>query len=397
MTASPRATLKPGRERSLHRRHPWVFSGAIERVEGDPQAGQTIDVVDSGDRFLARAAYSPASQIRARVWTFEEREAVDRAYFARRLTRAREARRKLGLDLPDGACRLVFAEADGLPGLIVDRYADHLVCQFSSVGPELWRETIVACLAELVAPRGIFERSESGSRHKEGLPSRRGVLHGAAPPPLVTIAQGGTIWHVDVTQGQKTGAYLDQQGNRLRVAAHARGATVLDAFAYTGAFAISCLQAGASEATLIDSSSEALAVARQSAERNGVADRCRYVEADVFETLRELRDAGRTFDVVILDPPKFVHSAAQIQSGSRGYKDINWLGLQLLAPGGMLATFSCSGHVDAGLFRRIIAGAAVDAGRDVQIVEQLGHPADHPVALSFPEGEYLKGLLLRVA
>ncbi len=297
---------------------------------------------------------------------------------------------------PDAACRLVFSESDALPGLIVDRYGDYLVCQFLSAGAEAWRDTLVALLLELCTPRGIYERSEGGARHKEGLSSRRDVLAGEAPPHDLTIVFGGARLSVDIAQGQKTGAYLDQQQNRTRVAAHAREADVLDAFSYTGGFAIASLRAGAKRATLIDSSVEALALAERETATNGVAERCRFIHANVFDELRAQRDAGARFDLVVLDPPKFVHSVDQVNAGSRGYKDINMLGLALVRPGGVLATFSCSGHVDAALFQKIVAGAALDAGRSAQILERLSQPADHPVAIEFPEGDYLKGLILRV-
>jgi 23S rRNA (cytosine1962-C5)-methyltransferase len=391
-----RVYLKSGREKSLLRRHPWVFSGAVERVEGDPGSGETVDVLAASGEFLARAAYSPASQIRLRVWTFDEAENVDEAFMRRRLARAIESRGRLGMLEPEGACRLVFAESDGLPGLVVDRYADFVVCQFLAAGAELWREPIAALLHELCAARGVYERSEASARKKEGLGSRRGVLRGAEPPAEIEVRSGRARFRVDVAQGQKTGAYLDQQANRQRVAAYARGAAVLDAFAYTGGFAITALLEGAASALLVDSSEEALRLADRESERNGVPERCRFVVANVFDELRARREAGETFDVVILDPPKFVHSADQVNAGSRGYKDINMLGLALVRPGGVLATFSCSGHVDAGLFQKIVAGAALDAARDTQILERLAQPADHPVALEFPEAEYLKGLILRV-
>jgi 23S rRNA (cytosine1962-C5)-methyltransferase len=290
----------------------------------------------------------------------------------------------------------VFAESDGLPGLIVDRYGEYLSCQFLAAGADAWRATVGELLVELCAPKGVFERSEGGARHKEGLPSRRGVLHGHAPPPDLTVALGGVRLIVDIASGQKTGGYLDQRENRARVAAHARDAETLDAFSYTGGFAIACLKAGARTATLVDSSTEALALAEREADANEVSQACRFVAADVFEELRKLRRASRQYDVVVLDPPKFVHSAEQLPAGSRGYKDINMLGLALVRPGGVLATFSCSGHVGAALFQKIVAGAALDAGRDAQILERLSQPADHPVAIEFPESEYLKGLILRV-
>ena len=394
--SKPTVRLKAGREKSLRRRHPWVFSGAIERLEGEAAAGATVELVSSAGESLGRGAYSPASQIRARVWTFEAGEDIDAAFFRRRLARAIESRRRLGMIDPRSACRLVFSESDGLPGVIVDRYGEYLVCQFLSAGAELWRSTIVELLAELCAPRGIYERSEGGARHKEGLQSRRGVLAGEEPPRELEIVSAGACWSVDIASGQKTGAYLDQQANRARVAAHARDGDVLDAFSYTGGFAIACLRAGAKRATLIDSSADALALAERETAANQVHDRCRFVVANVFEELRALRDAGGRFDVVVLDPPKFVHSADQIPAGSRGYKDVNMLGLALVRPGGVLATFSCSGHVDAALFQKIVAGAAVDAGRTAQILERLAQPADHPVATEFPEADYLKGLILRV-
>ena len=397
MTQSlPKLWLKPGREKSLRRQHPWVFSGAIERVEGAPGNGDAVDVVAASGEFLARAAYSPASQIRARVWTFAHGEVIDAAFLRRRLERAVESRRRLGLLDERGACRLVFAESDGMPGLIVDRYADYLVCQFLSTGADAWRDVIASLLMEVCAPRGIYERSEGGARHKEGLPSRRGLLAGEEPPREIEVLAGGARLVVDIVNGQKTGAYLDQQRNRKRVAAYARDAEVLDGFAYTGGFAIACLRSEARSATLIDSSADALALAQRETTANGVSDRCQFVVANVFDELRALRQAGRQFDLVVLDPPKFVHSADQVNAGSRGYKDINLSALQLVRPGGVLATFSCSGHVDALLFQKIIAGAALDSGRTAQILERLSQSADHPVATEFPEAEYLKGLILRV-
>jgi len=388
--------LKRGREKSLLRKHPWVFSGAVERVQGEPERGDTVELVDASGAFLAWAAYSPASQIRARVWSFVPEETIDAAFLRGRLERAIESRRELGLVGTDTACRLVFAESDGLPGLVVDRYADFVVCQFLSAGAEHWRAEIAGSLVELCGPRGIYERSEASARRKEGLPSQRGVLRGEAPPAEIEVRMGSTHWLIDVVNGQKTGAYLDQQRNRGRVAELAAGAEVLDGFAYTGGCAITALVAGASGATLVESSTEALRTAEREAAANGVADRCRLLAASVFDELRLQRDDGRRYDLVVLDPPKFVHSAEQVSAGSRGYKDVNMLGFELVRPGGLLATFSCSGHVDAALFQKIVAGAALDAGRDAQILERLSQPPDHPIAIEFPEAEYLKGLILRV-
>jgi 23S rRNA (cytosine1962-C5)-methyltransferase len=388
--------LKRGREKSLLRKHPWVFSGAIERVQGEPKPGDTVEIVDAAGAFLALAAYSPASQIRARVWSFEPEESIGAAFLRGRLERAIDSRRQLGLLGAEAACRLVFAESDGLPGLVVDRYADFVVCQFLSAGAERWRAEVADLLVELCGARGVYERSEASARRKEGLPSQRGVLRGEAPPAEIEVRMGAAHWLIDVVNGQKTGAYLDQQRNRARVAELAAGAEMLDAFAYTGGFAITALVGGASAATLVESSAEALRTAEREAAANGVADSCRFVAASVFDELRVLRDDGRRYDLVVLDPPKFVHSAEQVSAGSRGYKDVNMLGLELVRPGGLLATFSCSGHVDAALFQKIVAGAALDARRDAQILERLSQPPDHPIAIEFPEAEYLKGLILRV-
>jgi 23S rRNA (cytosine1962-C5)-methyltransferase len=392
-TMTARIVIKAGREKSLRRRHPWIFSGAIDKVEGAPGPGETVEVVDAGGAVIARAAFSPASQIRARVMTFGADRPVDAALVRRRLERAIALRRRLGRLRDDGACRLVFSESDRLPGLIVDYYAGHLVCQFLSAGAEWWRDDIVSALRELLEPRGIHERSEGAARRKEGLESRRGTLMGDTPSEPVEYRAGILVRRLSIGQGQKTGAYLDQHENWQRVARYADGARVLDAFAYTGGFALNALASGARDATLIDSSKEALERAAEDAVSNGLSG-LQAVEADVFDELRAMVARRETFDLVVLDPPKFVHSASQVPSGSRGYKDVNLLALRLIAPGGTLATFSCSGHVDAALFQKIVAGAALDAGRDVQILERLTQPPDHPIGIEFPEAEYLKGLIL---
>lgn len=393
---SQRIIIKAGREKSLRRRHPWIFSGAIERVEGEPETGATVTVVDARGQFLAHAAYSPSSQIRARVWSFDAGEVIDERFFRRRIERALASRRMLDALSEDAACRLVFSESDGLPGLIVDRYGRFLVCQFLSAGAERWREPIVASLVDLMQPLGVYERSEGAARRKEGLESRRGWLAGAETDDPIVYRSGRLRRGLVLGAGQKTGAYLDQQANLERVARFAEGARVLDAFAYTGSFALTALLHGAEHATLLESSVDALGRAMEEAEANGVASRCEAVEGNVFNALRTFGERDVSFDLVVLDPPKFVHSASQIAAGSRGYKDVNLNALKLVSPGGVLATFSCSGHVDAALFQKIIAGAALDAGREVQLLERLTQPPDHPVALHFPEAEYLKGLILRV-
>lgn len=395
MSGAPVAILAKEREKSLRRRHPWVFSGAVARIEGKPAPGSTVEVRSGSGEFLGWAAVSPASQIRLRVWSFDESQFPDEAFFRARLESAIALRRRLGLLRDDGACRLVFSESDGLPGLIVDRYAGVLVCQFLSAGTDYRSDLFVSLLADLLAPVAIVDRSDSAARRKEDLPARHGLLYGNEPQEPVAFVDHGIQLLVDAGAGQKTGAYLDQSVNRQRVAALADGAHLLDAYSYSGGFSLAALAAGASEATLIDSSADALALAKRQAELNGVAGRCRFVQGNVPEELRRLREQGERFDVVVLDPPKFVQSARQVQSGSRGYKDINLVGSQLLTPGGILATFSCSGHVSSDLFQKIVAGAALDARRDLHIIDRLTQAPDHPVALHFPEAEYLKGLVLR--
>jgi len=390
-------TLKAGRDKSIRRRHPWIFSGAIAEVDGRPDSGSTVRVQSPSGEFLAYAAWSPASQIRLRVWSFDADTEVDAAFFRERIVRAVALRQQLNLLQPEGACRLLFSESDGVPGLIVDYYAGYLVCQFLSAGSEYWRDVIVDNLRDILQPRAIYDRSEASVRQKEGLAARSALLFGTLPDGPVEFTAGNMRQLVNIAHGQKTGGYLDQQANRGKLAAFAKNASVLDAYCYAGGFAIASLLSGAAHATLIDSSADALQLAARQAELNGVADRCSFTQASVPVELRRLRDAGARFDLVVLDPPKFVSSAQQLQSGSRGYKDINMLGMHLLEPGGILATFSCSGHVSSDLWQKIVAGAALDAGREVQILERLSQAPDHPVALPFPEAEYLTGLVLRVS
>ena len=426
--------LLAGREKSLLRRHPWIFSGAIDRLAGEePEPGGTVEVRSSRGQFLARAAWSPRSQIRGRVWTFDAAEEIATGFFRERLARAvamREALAGRGM-IEASACRLVHGESDGLPGLIVDRYGDFLVCQILAAGPERWRGEIVAALADLLRPRGIYERSDVDVREKEGLARRTGCVWGEEPPDLVEIAEGRSRFLVDVRSGHKTGFYLDQREARSRVAAWARGAEVLNCFSYTGAFAVRALEGGAAHVTNVDTSAPALAHARRHLELNGYAQimpdtgtasegrltvpsrrdeseappsstssllpTASCLEGDVFAFLRRLRDQARQFDIAILDPPKFAESRAQIEGAARGYKDINVLAFKLLRPGGLLFTFSCSGLMEPDLFQKIVADAALDARRDAQIVERLGQAPDHPTLLAFPEGAYLKGLVCRVA
>ncbi len=398
MTASASAlVLKPGRDKSLRQRHPWIFSGAIARVEGEPPSGGTVDVFGADGVFRARAAYSPASQIRARVWTFDPAQVVDAQFIAARIATAVAARAGL-IDRRHTGCRLVHGESDGMPGVVVDHYSDTLVLQLLAAGAEAWRDAIVATLAGLPGVACVVERSDADVRALEGLLPRVGVVHGSLPDPL-RFVEAGLAYDVDVLHGQKTGFYLDQRDNRRRVAECAAGREVLNAFCYSGGFSLAALAGGATRVISIDSSAAALALARANLAANPTLDatRAEWIEADVFARLRTLRDARTRFDLIVLDPPKFAPTAQHAPRAARAYKDINLSAFRLLRPGGLLATFSCSGGVSADLFQKIVAGAALDAGVDAAIVGRLGPCADHPVALNFPEGDYLKGLLVRKA
>ena len=387
--------LKPGREKSLKRRHPWVFSGAVAKVQGNPDAGDTVEIRSATGERLAIAAYSPKSQIVARVWDWKEIP-IDQDFFHKRIAQA-VAQRRVLLDQPDtGAMRLVHGESDGLPGVVADRYADTVVLQLTSAGAERWREVIADKLLEVSGASRIWERSDAEVRALEGLAPVIAALRGAREPTRIAIIEHGLQFEIDLERGHKTGFYLDQRDNRRRVRALARGRDVLDGFCYSGGFALNACAGGAKSVTAVDSSAEALALARSNAERNKLAP-AEWLEGDVFQLLRRFRDQGRNFDLVVLDPPKFAPTAAHAAKAARAYKDINLLAFKLLRPGGLLVTFSCSGGVSADLFQKIVAGAALDAGVQAQIIERLGPGADHPVALNFPEGDYLKGLVCRVA
>lgn len=385
--------LNPGREKSLQHRHPWIFTGAVERIKGEPQSGETVAVRDTHGAFLALAAYSPKSQILGRVWTYRENETVDEAFLRARLARAIGLRQELA-KVTDGM-RLVHGESDGLPGLVVDRYGDTLVMQVLSAGMERWRGALADLLVELTGCANLYERSDAEVRDLEGLPARSGILRGKLPAPLI-IREHGLKFYVDVEKGQKTGFYLDQRDNRRRVGELANDKDVLNCFCYSGGFSLSALQGGARSVLSVDSSAEALALARENAKLNNLQeDRAEWLEADVFKSLRLMRDQGKSFDLIVLDPPKFAPTAHHAANAARAYKDINLWALKLLRPGGLLATFSCSGGVTADLFQKILAGAAMDANVTAQIVGRFAADADHPAVLNFPEGEYLKGLLLR--
>lgn len=391
--------LKRGREKPVENRHPWIFSGAVEAVHGDPEPGDLVAVVDSRDRWLATAYYNARSQIRARILSWEADDIVDEAWWYARLQAAIGRRLALQLEPDTTAYRLVNAEADFLPGLVVDRYADYLVLQALTMGIERRKAMLASALSELTGAAGIVERSDVDVREKESLPATRGLLAGEQPPPSVEIREHGLRFLVNLMEGHKTGLYLDQRENRalLDQPRFVSGKELLNVFAYTGGFAVHAAAGGAGPITNVDSSVAVLEQAERNLAQNGF-DRPgdEYLAGDAFELLRHYRDTGRQFDVIILDPPKFAHSQRDVQPACRGYKDLNWLAFRLLRPGGLLATFSCSGLVDADLFQKVVFGAAVDAGRDAQILFRLGQAPDHPILLTFPESAYLKGLLLRV-
>lgn len=395
---TPTLHLKSGRDKSARHRHPWLFSGALGPLSTaesatEPASGETVRVLDCNGQFLGWAAYSPSSQIRLRFWSHTEAETIDPAFFQRRIARAVRARAPLAA--VSNAARLVHGESDGLPGLVVDQYNNVLVVQFLSAGAERWRAAILAALQTETQAAAIFERSDADVRELEGLPTRVGLLAGALPDS-VEIIENGLRYRVDVVAGQKTGFYLDQRRNRHRIGSLAAGLDVLNCFCYSGGFTLAALQGGAKSTLSLDSSADALQAARVNAALNGLDEiRAEWLEADVFQHLRQLRDRGRQFDLIILDPPKFAPTAQHVEKAARAYKDINLWAIKLLRPGGWLATFSCSGGLNADLFQKIVAGAAWDTHADLQIIERLSADTDHPVGLGFPEGDYLKGLLLK--
>jgi 23S rRNA (cytosine1962-C5)-methyltransferase len=389
--------LNEGREKSLLRRHPWVFSGAIKRVEGSPTGGDTVQIYSAQGAFLAHAAYNAHSQIAARVWSWDAEQGINADFFRKKITHALALRKDLKLAQHSTGLRLIHGESDGLPGLVVDQYGDVLVMQIGSAGAERWRDTCADILQEMCNPVCIYERSDSDSRALEGLPERNNVLHGNLPESLI-IVEHGLHFAVDVAHGQKTGFYLDQRNNRELIGTLAQDKDVLNCFCYSGGFSLYALRGGAKSVLSIDSSNEALQLAQHNVELNGLdASRAEWQCIDVFQALRKLRDQNRKFDLIILDPPKFAPTAAFAEKAARGYKDINLLGFKLLRPGGMLATYSCSGGINDDLFQKIIAGAALDAGVGAHIIHKLHAAPDHPILLNFPEGAYLKGLILRVA
>ncbi|MEH0690338.1 class I SAM-dependent methyltransferase [Vibrio cholerae] len=390
--------LVKGRDKSLKRKHPWIFSRGIERVEGKPQLGETVDVYAQNGQWLAKAAYSPNSQIRARVWSFEQ-QPIDHAFFVKRIQDAQLLRQDVierdGLT----GYRLIAAESDGLPGITIDKYQNYLVCQLLSAGAEYQKSVLISALTEVFPDCHIYERSDVAVRKKEGLEETTGVLHGELPPPSVVIEENGVKISVDIVNGHKTGFYLDQRDSRQQATKYVKDKEVLNCFSYTGGFGLYALKGGAKRVINADVSQLALDTAKYNAELNEFdisKKRAVFLNADVFKLLREYRDQGTQFDVVIMDPPKFVSSKNNLTSGANGYKDINMLAMQILKPGGTLLTYSCSGLMSGELFQKVIADAAIDSGRQVKFVERFEQAADHPTDSAYPEGFYLKGFACKV-
>jgi len=385
--------LRPGKEKSLLKGHPWIFDGAV--AKGGADSGETVRIESHEGRFLAWAAFSPKSRIRARVWSFEESARIDEAFFAERVARAIEARKLWRIE--SDAMRLIHGESDGLPGLVVDRYGDTLVAQMTSCGTERFKPTLCKVLISQTGLGKLYERSDGSVRALEGLPESSGWLAGEGPVDLL-IREHGWRLGLDIARGHKTGFYLDQRDNRQRFfqwTAQRAFAQVLNCFSYTGGFTVAALAGGAGFVTSVDSSAPALEQAKAQLRLNGLDDsRTETLDADVNASLRRFLQEGRRFDAIVLDPPKFAPTSAHAERAARAYKDINRLALQLLRPGGVLFTFSCSGGISADLFHKIVASAGIDAGVDAFISEKLGGAPDHPMTLCFPEGEYLKGLVL---
>jgi 23S rRNA (cytosine1962-C5)-methyltransferase len=394
--------LKPGKERSLARRHPWIYATAVARVVGAPAAGDLVAVHAADGRWLAWAAYAPDSAIRARCWSFGESDRIDQRWLAARVREA--VARRARLAEYSNALRLVYGEADLLPGLIADRYEHQLVVQLQAPGVQAQCDVLLEALCEATGCRDVFDRSDGALRAREGLPPESGVLRGQQPPERIRIHEHGLAYWVDVRRGHKTGFYIDQRDNRLLARELARelgsrldrAPRALNAFCYTGAFSVALARGGAGDVLSVDSSAEALALGRSNAELNGLNPESMHWRCDdVFEQLRACRDAGERFDLIVLDPPKFAASHHHVERAARAYKDINLNALRLLQPGGVLMTFSCSGAIDVDLFQKIVAGAVIDAGVDCVMRGRLGAGPDHPMLMTHPEGEYLKGLLLQ--
>jgi 23S rRNA (cytosine1962-C5)-methyltransferase len=389
--------LKKGKEKAVLQRHPWVFSGAVEKVKGKPVDGELVRVADIQGRFLAYAFYNSQSRVALRLLEWNEENVIDEQWFRNRIRIAIKSRQNILEDASTNACRLIFSEADYLPGLIVDKYANYLALQILTSGIESRKAVIIDELQKLLGPTGIFDKSDAGSRAHEGMDTPGGVLAGEYPPELVEVKENNIVYGINIAEGQKSGFYCDQRDNRRILAVHTKGKKVLDCFCYTGGFTLNSLNAGAASVTSVDSSALAIETLKKNIELNrlGAAEH-RAIQSDVNKQLRRFREEGEMFDVIVLDPPKYAPSRSALDKAQRAYKDLNRQGMLLLNSGGLLATFSCSGAMDIDTFKQVIAWAALDAGKEVQFIYQFCQPEDHPVRASFPEGEYLKGLLCRV-
>ena len=389
--------LKKGKEKAVLQRHPWVFSGAVERVKGKPANGDIVRLTDAGGKFMAYGFYNDQSRVALRLLEWDENVMVNEAWFRAAVAAAVSSRNNLLVEGITNTCRLVFSESDYLPGLIVDKYAGHLAVQVLTSGMEKMMPVIIDELQTLLNPESIFDKSDASSRGHEGMETTNTSLTLIPPPEFVEVLENGIRYHINIAEGQKSGFYCDQRDNRKILASYAKGKKVLDCFSYTGGFTLNCLQNGAASVTAADSSSLAVDTLTQNVSLNKFdTQKVTSITSDVNKQLRKFREDGDTFDIIVLDPPKYAPSRSALDKASRAYKDLNRLGMLLLKPGGLLATFSCSGAMNMETFKQVLAWAALDAGRQVQFIHQFCQPEDHPVRSSFPEGEYLKGLLCRV-
>lgn len=388
--------LKRGKEKAVLQRHPWVFSGALEKIMGNPENGDVVKVLSANNDFLAYGYFNNQSRVAVRLLEWDENQQIDEKWYAAKINQAIASRAHLNTK-DTNAYRLIFSEADFLPGLIVDQYADFLSVQILSTGIEKAKPIIISLLVKALQPKGIFDRSDATARTHEGITAENGLLWGEAPAAFIAVKENGITYHINIAEGQKSGFYCDQRDNRKFLANYAKGKTVLDCFSYSGGFTLNALAEGAKTVTSVDSSALAIETLKQNITLNKFdKKKADAIQSDVNKQLRAFKDEGKKFDIVVLDPPKYAPSRSALDRAARAYKDLNRLGLLLLESGGLLATFSCSGAVDIETFKQIIAWAALDAGKEVQVIRQFSQPEDHPVRLSFPEGEYLKGLLVRV-
>ncbi|MBS7565629.1 class I SAM-dependent rRNA methyltransferase [Mucilaginibacter sp. Bleaf8] len=389
--------LKKGKEKAVLQRHPWVFSGAIERVKGKPANGDVVRLLDAQGGFMAYGFYNKESRVALRLLEWNEQTPVDEAWFRQKVATAVQSRSNILHDGTNNTCRLIFSEADYLPGLIVDKYADYLSLQILTSGIENNKAVIIDELQRLLQPKGIYDKSDASSRAHEGLETANEVLSGEAPPELVEVKENNLVYGINIAEGQKSGFYCDQRDNRRILATHTQGKKVLDCFCYTGGFTLNSLQKGAASVTSVDSSALAIDTMRKNIELNKLdVNKHTAIQSDVNKQLRRFKEDGEKFDIIVLDPPKYAPSRSALDRASRAYKDLNRIAMLLLNSGGLLATFSCSGAMDIDTFKQVLAWAALDAGKQVQFIYQFCQPEDHPVRASFPEGEYLKGLLCRV-